>query len=520
MKEDSPQTILVFVVVVFIVLSLIQVIQSPQNALTSAAFINAQGGNVTYVNLSASKNSGFWQGFFGEITVDLSATATPSATAQGGSISNVNLTLPCTNGEIYLSSSKSVTLQNVAAGTKESVDAFLNLSSSHQESGSSVFSAARNFTVGSTEVTNAPAAFTKVEGDPDSTTFTLGVLNKSNVLIFVSSISLNTAGFDGETHDYQLMVPVNQSSLTYYFFVDCEAAAPAPAPVPAPTPGPEKGGGALAPVKEAVPPLVIEIIEKEGKLLATGYPIAILIQKGEKVTQKIQIKNIGEGDLTNIYMVLSGLSLDLFTISPENYERLLPGEIHDFIMEIRSDLDLGTYNIELLIFSDQGSTKIPGVLIVKGRQEEKLPVVGAAAGFAVRYGRIVAYLLVFLLLLFLVYAAYLIFKHREKIYHPCTIEDLLHHHEEGEYVRVLGRLTPLGKDKKKVFSKLTDRTGQIDVLTDDFVKGKVEVKGVVQRDDEQHKYVKALQIWRIFSKRGKRKNQLWLLKSKEKNQDL
>lgn len=255
---------------------------------------------------------------------------------------------------------------------------------------------------------------------------------------------------------------------------------------------------------------MIEVIVKEGKLLATGYPIAITIQKGEKVTQKIQIKNIGDGDLTNTYLVLSGLPLELFTISPEKYGLLLLGETRDFILEIRGDLDVGTYNIELLIFSDQGSTKISGVLMVQEvtAKPEKLPIVGAATGLAARYGKIIIYLLIFLALLFASYGTYLFWRSHQKRYHPCTIEDLLHHHQEGEYVTVLGRLTPLGKDKQKIFSKLTDRTGQMEVLAEESIKGKAEVRGMVQRDAEQHKYLKAIQIRKLFSKTVKRKRRL------------
>ena len=52
-----------------------------ENQLTGGV-ISAEGGNVTYANTSKIDDSGFWQGYFGEITIDASAS-TPSSTAQG-----------------------------------------------------------------------------------------------------------------------------------------------------------------------------------------------------------------------------------------------------------------------------------------------------------------------------------------------------------------------------------------------------------------------------------------------------
>src|SRR3989344_5765981 len=448
----------------------------------------AEGGNVTYANASKINASAHWQGYFGEISVDASASL-PAAVAHGGNVTQLNLVLPCLGNEIYASAKSDVTLQGINSGKKESIDAFLNLDSSNLESGSNIFTAMRDFTVSSALISSVPTTFMKVSGS-GSSPFALGILNQSNVLVFLSNVSLDTIGFDGQTHDYEMMLPVNQSELTYHFFSDCEVVPPGPAPAPAAPSTAAKAGKSFFPAEKG--PLVIEIVKKEGKLLATGYPIAVTVFKGEKSQQPLQIHNIGEGDLTNVRVMIAGLPLGVFSISPEKYDRMLPGEKRDFTLEFQGNLEAGTYDIQVMVVSDQGTSIIEGVLIVKEiLPKQKLPLAGAAAGLPGNYNTLLLYLMLLLLLLLLAFALWhLLLKHRHETYHPCTIEELLHNHEEGDRIKVTGKITALGKDKKQIFSRLTDRTGSIDALTDTYMKGMVEIRGIVQRDADRHKFIK------------------------------
>ena len=90
---------------------------------------------------------------------------------------------------------------------------------------------------------------------------------------------------------------------------------------------------------------------------------------------------------------------------------------------------------------------------------------------------------------------------KSRVYHPCTVEDLLHHHEENDRVKVKGTIKPLGKSKETYFSRLDDKTGSIDIFADTAMKGMVEIKGIVQRDAEQHKYIKAIMIKEYVKKK-------------------
>ncbi len=391
-----PALTLIIFFILIIASLIFNTLISKEDILTGGAVSTpAEEGNVAYANASKSDDSGFWQGYFGEITVDASAS-TPSSTARRGNVTERNLVLPCLGNEIYASAQNEISFENIGAGTKEAVDTFLNLNSSHLESGSKVFTTTRDFVVSSSSITNIPATFMKVSGSSDSP-FAVGVLNQSNILVFLSNVSLDTVGFDSNTHDYQMMVPVNQSELTYYFFSDCEAAAPAPTPALTIPSGPSKAGKIIFPPEEEEKVIAIEIIGKEGKLIAPGYPIAVTVLKGQKKTTTIEVSNIGEGEVTNVYLFITGLPLDVFTITPEKYDLLSPNEKQAFLIEFQGNLEAGTYDIQAVIVSDQGSSFIEGVLIVKELPPEpKLPLAGAATGLVSQYGKM---LLLFMLLL-------------------------------------------------------------------------------------------------------------------------
>ncbi len=478
--------------------------------------VPAQAGNVT--NLDLARKAGFWQACFGEITVDTSVTTRPSTIAVGGNVCELNLTLPCVSDEIYASISSDVSLIDVLEGKKEAVDTFLSLDSTHPESGSQVFTNLTSFTVNSSVISNVPTTYTQVANSPGNTTFDLGVLNKSDTLIFVSHVSLDTKGFDGKTHDYQIMVPVNQSQITYYFFSDCEAAVAVP---PTPTPSPEKpaakAGKSFFPPeeKEAAPApihvpgnyfdVTVKIPEKYRKLLL-----------GEMIIGEVEIigiRNIGPVNVQIEYLI-QDLEGKIFL---QGFERRAIENHITFIKEIDlpEDIPAGDYMLIVKVNYEDDIALAGHPFEIIG-VKEKRPLFGAAIGLVVGYGKYLAYFIIAIVLLFLLY---LLFRYlcsktcRQNTYHTCTIEELYHHHEEGETVAVNGKIRPKGKSDEGIFSELSDKTGHIDVLTNELVRGRVkvygiiqrDVDGVIQRDVEQHKYIKAQQITTLFLKPSRKR---------------
>ncbi len=491
---------------------------------------SAQAGNVSYLDLT--KKSAFWQACFGEITVDTSVTTRPSTVAIGGEVCELNLTLPCIGDEIYTSISSDVSLINVLEGKKEAVDKFLGLGSTHPESGSQVFTNITSFTVNSSLISNVPTTYTKVADSPGNTTFDLGVLNKSDTLIFVSHVAFDTKGFDGKTHDYQIMVPVNQSQDTYYFFSDCALTTPAP-PTPEPTPSPEKkggGGGTYSPPKgkeeeEAAPKIIHEpseyfdvvtsIPERYRKILPgetlLGEVEITIIRYIGPVNVKIEyiIQNL-EGEIFFQGMDRRAIENHISFLKEIDLPDSIPPGKYIFIVKV-------TYNDDVAIGGHQ--FEIAGV-------KEKRPLVGAAIGLAGQYGRYLAYFVILVVLLFLLYLLlrYLLSKRQCEEYHPCTVEELYHHHEEGEKVLMEGNIKPKSKNEEGIFSELLDQTGYIDVLTSELVKGKVRIYGIVRRDADRHKYVEAERITTYFQKlprhrkkRGHREKKGKTIKRKHKS---
>jgi len=152
------------------------------------------------------------------------------------------------------------------------------------------------------------------------------------------------------------------------------AASPAPA-APGAGGGGGGGGGAAAPrviTPEEIPEEVIEVIEREGTLDLTGYPIAITVFKPDLMRKTFQISNVGEGDLTNVRMRIEGLPSGSYEIVKDYYSSVPPSEKRPFSIDFSNDyFDIGTYDLKLIVSSDQGTKEIDGVLIVREEITEK-----------------------------------------------------------------------------------------------------------------------------------------------------
>ncbi|MEK6969444.1 MAG: hypothetical protein AABW48_03375 [Nanoarchaeota archaeon] len=291
-----------FLLLVFFLLIFFLISFTPVSNVTGGATSRvSNAGAVEEVNLSLTEESGYWQGFYGEIFEDSSFNQTPSSLARKGNITELNVTFPCVGEEIYASTNGNIAFKDISAGRKEAIDHYLQLNASHLESGSQIFANTKTFTVGSSAIANIPTSYTKVFGSPGNTTFDLGLLNISNSLVFVSHISLDTKGFDNKTHDYQMLVPVNGSFVTYYFFSDCEAAVSVPVPVYISV------GGAGEIKKEARLEMSFELSEEL---------IKVALTEGERLEKKIRVLNTGKADL--LIKTTTALSA-LLTVSPNAF---------------------------------------------------------------------------------------------------------------------------------------------------------------------------------------------------------
>lgn len=188
----------------------------------------SEGGYITPVDLSAISQAVYWQGYFGEVIVSGTGTSN-TAVAKGGNLTELNLyfTSNCSvaslSGEIYTTTASSVQWSSIVAGTTAQVDSYLGLNSSDPESGTNTFTINLNYNV-SGNLINAPATYTFVNSSP-SNVFDTGVLNDTISLVYVTSVQTDQVGFESNTHDFQLIVPVLLSSTpTYYFSAELDIA--------------------------------------------------------------------------------------------------------------------------------------------------------------------------------------------------------------------------------------------------------------------------------------------------------
>jgi hypothetical protein len=187
---------------------------------------SSRGGYITPLNLSAIPQASYWQGYFGEVIVG-GLGSSNIVTAKGGNLTELNLyfTSNCSvaslSGEIYATTAGSVQWSKIAAGKTAHVDSYLDLNANSPESGTNTFTTNLSYNV-SGSIINAPATYTFVNSSPSSV-FDTGVLNDTAELVYVTQVQADQTGFESNTHDFQMILPVPLSSTpTYYFSAELD----------------------------------------------------------------------------------------------------------------------------------------------------------------------------------------------------------------------------------------------------------------------------------------------------------
>jgi hypothetical protein len=125
--------------------------------------------------------------------------------------------------------------------------------------------------------------------------------------------------------------------------------------------------------------------------------------KLESLEKTFGITNIGEGDLHNIKLAISGLPLDSYEITPEKYDVIAPGETKIFTITFKADIEAKEYKIKFIVISDEGSKEVDGVLVIKERPElEKpffTPLVGISSQTWIIIGAVVLFIGIIVIIL-------------------------------------------------------------------------------------------------------------------------
>ncbi len=199
----------------------------------------AQGGNITPINMTTVTQTQVWQGFAGQIYF-ITPTSPTKKNATGGWVngSNFNLTVPCTpvsvSGNILYSNSSNPPI-GLVPGNLTILDNYVTKLS---DSGTHTFKNLTTFVIGGVTINNVPTTYTFVNDTPQNKVFREGYLNDiNNNMVFAVQIYEEIYGYNFTKLDYQAILPTRpRNTTTYYITTDLKVVCP-------PTPYFPGGGG-------------------------------------------------------------------------------------------------------------------------------------------------------------------------------------------------------------------------------------------------------------------------------------
>lgn len=200
---------------------------------TGAGSHNARAGNVTQLNVTATKSTGKWAGYFGQVTSALKLGFGSDVLYDFGSVTNSQIK------SVFAAPDSAFDFSNLLAASAGNADSAWGFSTADVDSATSVFTGTATIAT----VTSVPAVGLRAYEDTGTAQCAGCVLNTS---IYKSGVFTDTASpaqeidfafgvaVDADERDfrnltlvdYELIVPVNTTGVggteTYYFFLDVE----------------------------------------------------------------------------------------------------------------------------------------------------------------------------------------------------------------------------------------------------------------------------------------------------------
>jgi len=188
--------------------------------------VPALAGNVTELSISAIAVTDVWQGYYGNITGTIVLDNANNKTMYAWQDMSPS-------GEIYaVRTSNSVNWAAVDCANSTHItseEAALNIQPSEKDGIDETFNetVATDFYVGTKHITSCSHGQYLYENDApaSSNNFLELLLHDGTYMIYTALINQDKLGFDGATHDFQLMVPEDghngdTSATLYYFYVE------------------------------------------------------------------------------------------------------------------------------------------------------------------------------------------------------------------------------------------------------------------------------------------------------------
>ena len=196
---------------------------------------NATAGNVTELTITGYSTTQSWQGYFGNVSGTIQL-----ADADGDVMYNWSKTTA--EGEVFAVNESSVDWSNIkcfnftADGSTElnltTLESLFNINSSDVDGVDETFNLNNHpqFDVGGTSFTTGECKNTKIYNSSGVGVFNEVLLydDTNNLVVFTSLLSDDTTGYDGKSHDFEMLVledghSGDTSVTTYYFYIELNA---------------------------------------------------------------------------------------------------------------------------------------------------------------------------------------------------------------------------------------------------------------------------------------------------------
>ncbi len=202
---------------------------SRRNLTTSnTTSVDALAGNVTRLDINGLSITTSWQGYYGNISGNvILADAQNYSMYEWGNGTSIS-------GEVYASRNDTIDWANIQCANSTIIaaeESYLGQSSGDSDSVTNTFNSTSHpsFFVGTTNLTGCPSTNAWTSGAQNASNWHQILLADPNdKVVYTTIIDHGATGFDGETHDFQLLVGENgkngdTSTTTYYFYTELGA---------------------------------------------------------------------------------------------------------------------------------------------------------------------------------------------------------------------------------------------------------------------------------------------------------
>jgi hypothetical protein len=231
-KKENLILLLVLTLSISLVLSLptgpddIDVVSNQTKNITSGYQVNISGGYIAKLNMTATVQNPRWKAFVGWINGLFTLDDASGSTIYDWSLTSIS-------GQVYATrSSGTITWASIGCASEANVEAE-NTALDHTGLSDNITatfksSTHRAFVVGSTPILTDACDYslnTYVGGVAQDLDFDEVVLYDSSNIIYASILQQNTAGYDNNNYDFQMIVPENGGSTwagitPYYLYIE------------------------------------------------------------------------------------------------------------------------------------------------------------------------------------------------------------------------------------------------------------------------------------------------------------